>query len=367
MIIGVLSDTHKDAKNALPHIVAEFKKRGVQLIIHCGDIIPKHLDAELFGGLPVVCALIEEQVGKEEFKNPPVNWTFTRPGDRIYRLNGDESMYVGHKLSFEFLTGSEEKLIQKLNEIRRDHDGVRWLFSGHTHHQIFNQSRLINFVNPGAIEDSFDGYEFAVINTENEEIVFGRIPKTIPTRETFSVGVISDSLNISEMDPDFWKLLVEEFKKRGVRNIIHCGNIALCDIGRPEFADFQVFYNLRPDQRSEKFYSNWQQITVENPVVEINGYKFYVQLDLGAALLEKSEVDMHMLCLGLRRKYPEISFVLCGFTNNASLEEGEQVRIINPGDISRDRNFSVICLPRNEITFGHVSVPSLPQIDPSVE
>jgi predicted phosphodiesterase len=251
-------------------------------------------------------------------------------------------------------------LDQTLNEIRRANDGVRWLFSGHTHHQIYKQSHLINFVNPGAVEDSFDGYEFAVINTGNGEIVFGRIPKTNPIRPTFSVGVISDSLDISKMDPTFWQKLTEEFKKRGVNHIIHCGNISLNDIGRPEFAGFQVFYNLRPDQNNERSFGNWHQIPIETPVVEIGGYKFYVELDLGAALLGKSEIDMEVLCLDLRRKHPEISFVLCGFTNNAFLEEGQEVRIINPGDILKDRNFTVICLPRTEITFGHVPVDPLP-------
>ncbi len=360
MIMGILSDTHQDKMNALPHIMQEFKRRGVEIIIHCGDIAPKHLNAELFNGIPVVCALVEEQVGTEEFQTPPVGWTLTKPGQRICKLTEYENMYVGHKRAFEFLTGSEAKLNQMLNEIRMENDGVRWLFTGHTHHQIYKQDHLINFVNPGAVEDSFDGYEFAVINTGDGEMVFGRIPKTNPVSSTFSVGVISDSLHITSMDPGFWQRLAGEFKKRGVSRIIHCGNLALSDIGRPELADFQVFYNLRSDQKNERCFRNWHQISGEKPVVEIEGYRFYVQLDLGASLLEKSEVDMHMLCLNLRRKYPEISFVLCGFTNDAFMEEGQEVRIINPGDILNDRNFTVICLPRTEITFGHVPVNPLP-------
>ena len=362
MFIGVLSDTHKDRMNALRAIIAEFKKRGVSFIVHCGDIAQDHLNAELFGGIPVVCALTEEQVDRFEFETPPKNWTFTKPGQRIHQLNKYEMIYVGHKLSFEFLTGSEQQLNKKLNEIREKNDGVRWLFSGHTHHQIYKQSHLINFVNPGAVEDSFDGYEFAVINTDNGEIVFGRIPTTNPIKPTFSVGVISDSLKISEMDPGFWEKLRKEFKDRGVEKIIHCGNISINDIGRPELAEFQVFYYLREDQESKKTFENWTPISFANPVVEINGYKFYVQLDLGAELLEKSEVDMHKLCLSLRRKYPEISFVLCGLTSDAFLEEGQQIRIVNPGDVLNDRNFAVICLPRTEITFGHVPVDPLPEL-----
>ena len=64
MIWGIISDTHKDKMNAIPHIMAEFRKHGVTHIIHCGDIKPEHLNAELFNNLPVVCALVEEQVDK---------------------------------------------------------------------------------------------------------------------------------------------------------------------------------------------------------------------------------------------------------------------------------------------------------------
>jgi predicted phosphodiesterase len=361
MILGIISDTHKEKMNALPHIMADFKKRGVEMIIHCGDIEPEHIRPELFNNLPVICALIEEQIGKKEFSSSPKNWKFTVPGERICDA-GDIRLYVGHKRGFEFLTGSEANLIKKLSEIRKDHSNVRFLFAGHVHHQIYKQDRLISFINPGAVEMSFDGYEYAIVNTEIDEVTFSRISKTKSVKKTFKVGVISDSLEISDIDVDFWKKLAEEFEKRGVKDIIHCGNIAMNDIGRPEFEKFQIHYNLRSDQKDTDGLKNWQLISKTKPVVEINGYRFYVQLDLGATLLEQSEYDMHKLCLNLRRKYPEINYVLCGFTNDAFYEEGEQVRIVNPGDAVKDRNFTVISLPNNEITFAHVPVDPLPNL-----
>jgi predicted phosphodiesterase len=370
MKLGIVADTHHDKANALEHIIAEFKKRGVEVIIHCGDITAKHLNPDLFGGLPVICALVEEQVGTEAFLTPPAGWKYTEPGDRIRHITPYVRAYIGHKRAFEFLTGSEKKLNEMLNEIRRKHDGVRYLFAGHTHHGIYKRGKLIDFINPGAVEDSLDGgYEFAVLDTDTEEIVFSRILRTTPVKAKppFSVGVISDSLNISDMDVNFWVKLRKEFENRGVSHVIHCGNIALCDVGQPELAGFKVSYNLRTDQlrhdpNSAGRFENWKRITAEDPIVEINGYKFYVQLDLGATLLDQSEVDMHVFCLKLRQKYPETSYVLCGFTNDALYEEGEQSRIINPGDCLNDRGFAVICLPRAEITFGHVPVDPLPAI-----
>ena len=301
MIIGVLSDTHEDPDGALPHIIAEFKKRKVEKIIHCGDIEAKHLDKNLFGGLPVICALVDDQPAKPEFEKPPQGWDFTRPNDRVRKLAESLStrVYVGHKMAFGCLAGSFQALAQKIQEIRMQHDGVRWLFSGHTHHGIYQQDHLTSFVNPGAVTDSFDGYEFAIINTDNGEIVFCRIPKTKPVQETFSVGIISDSLNISDMDTTFWSKLAEEFKKRGVKHIIHCGNICTKDVGCKALDEFEVHFNLRLDQKVADPPKNWHFITADNPVVEINGYKFYVQHDLGLDLLDQSEFQMHKLCLGL--------------------------------------------------------------------
>ena len=355
MIIGILSDTHHDKINAIPYVVEEFKRRKVTIIFHCGDIDPKHLDCHLFGNLPVVCALIEEQRGIKDFCFPPHGWRFTVPGDRIVTLPNGQRFYVGHKRAFEFLTGAETELIKTMETIRRDYDCVQWLFSGHTHHQIYKQNPLISFVNPGAIEDSYDGYEFAVLDTETKEITFSRIPKTKPVKKEFSVGIISDSLNISELDVDFWANSAKQFKKRKVKNIIHCGNINIGDIGREELNEFNIHYFLRADQKNPpEVKNNWKLICQEEPIVEVNGYKFYVQLDLGATILEQSEIDMHKLSLSIRKKYPETSFILFGSTNYAFLEEGEQVRIINPGDVVRDRSYSIVTLPNTEIVFSSI-------------
>ena len=360
MIIGIISDTHKDRAHAIPHVIEEFKKRRVETIFHCGDIEPKHLDCDLFGNLPVVCALIEEQKGIREFCFPPNGWKFTEPGNRIVTLPNGLRFYIGHKRSFDFLTGAENELMNTLKTIRKEYDCVQWLFSGHTHHQMYKQNPLISFVNPGAIEDSYDGYEFAVIDTKTKETAFSRIPRTKPILESFSVGIISDSLNISELDRDFWANLAKQLRSKQIKDIIHCGNISLKDIGKPELDEFNVHYFLREDQKNPSSVpNNWKLIPLENPLVEINGYKFYVQLDLGVTIPEQSEFDLHRLSLHIRNKYPETSFILFGSTNYAFLEEGEQVRIINPGDVVRDRNYSVVTLPNTEITFSSILPPPL--------
>lgn len=367
MILGIISDTHGNV-GAVPFVVGQFRRRNVEVVVHCGDIEAMHLSA--FGGFPVICALNADQLRKPEFKNPPDGWVFTqpttmpdsqdaKPARRIRTIRGVK-MYVGHRRSIEMISGSEEIFLAMLEEIRVHNDGVRWMFSGHTHHQMFFQTPLINFINPGAVEGGFDGYEFATVDTATSEIVFCRLLKTRPVIPTFSVGVISDSLDISKMDSHFWAKLALELRNRGVSHVIHCGNLSVDDIGIEPMKDFIVYYNLRADQKKPNDVpGNWRIIPPNEPVVQINGYRFYVQLDLGFDLRKESERSMHTLSLELRRKYPEISYVLCGFTNNALFEEGPEINIINPGDAVHDRNFAVICLPRKEITFGHVPLDPL--------
>jgi len=244
MIAGLLSDTHAIDEKVIKAIMQEFDRRGAELIIHCGDIEPQHVVGELFNNLPVFCALNQEQVEKPTFKAPPPSWIFTTPGERVIDIMHTRT-YLGHRRSSDFLKGTEQSLLVFLDTMRKDFDGLRWVFSGHTHHQIFAQTRLVNFVNPGAVEDGFNGYEFAVVDTTTNETVFSRLGRTKPIIPTFSIGVISDSLRISQLDPGFWKKLAEEMSARDVGTIIHCGNIAVEDIGRPELERFTVYYNLR--------------------------------------------------------------------------------------------------------------------------
>ena len=359
MIFGVISDTHDDKMNAIPSIVKEFEKHHVEIIIHCGDIESQHLNAKLFGNLPVVCALLDEQSQKGEFCFSPNNWRFTTPDNRIVTLPSELRFYVGHKRSFEFLLGSGDKLSETLNRIRKENDGVEILFSGHTHRQAFKGNRLINFINPGAVENSFDGYEFAIVNTKTKEVTFSRIPKTKSEKEPFSVAIISDSFDISTVNPNFWKEFSEILKKHNVSHVIHCGNIIPRDIGRLELKTFQVWYNLHENREKTKIPDNWHPLNPKRPIVTIKGYKFYIQLNLGTELSHKSEFDLHDLCMKLSNRHSGISYLLCGSTNSPSLEEGEETRIIDPGDVRNDQDFVIVTLPRNEILFSHVPFKEL--------
>lgn len=363
MILGVFGDTHGIDANVIKHIIGEFKRREVDKVIHCGDIEPQHLSAELFGNLPVYCALNLEQVPKEAFKVPPPGWIFTTPDNRVWDID-HVRCYIGHKFAWHLTSETDGCFKARLDTLRKDHDGLRWVFAGHTHHQVSTRTLHATFVNPGAVDLSPDGFEFAIIDTESGQVDFSRIPKTKHLEPPFTIGIISDSLNISKLDADFWQKLKKEFQDRDVSQVIHLGNIAVNDIGLKEFDPFQVHYRLRRDQRNPTVVpSNWHLIEEDPPIVVINDRQFYIHPSLARIVLEKSEADMHRECLLITEQFPEISFILYGNATDAYLSEemDGRTRIMNPGN-ALSRSFATVCLPRCEITLGTVPFDPLPQI-----
>lgn len=366
MILGLISDTHENPNQAIERIMRIFLSSGVEGIIHFGDIEPEHVDQNLFGSLPVYCALTDEQIkdyGADYFNAP--GWVFTLPGDRIIKIGADY-YYIGHKRTWDFLVGSQSKFWEWIYGIRKEYHNV-WKFgSGHTHRQVFLRSGEVDFINPGAAKGSdgvAKGFEYAILNTETGEIVFSRIQNPKPTASALKVAVISDTLDVTVMNPPFWSKLAEKLREQGVTHVIHCGNIYVEDIGKGELSEFTVYYNLRPGQDDKKKKpDNWCLIPWDSPMVKINGYKFCVQMAMGPELFNKSEFQMHETAKQIRLQFPEIQFLLSGSTPNAFYEEGENIVLLNPGDASRYSNFAIIGLPSYDISFGLIKPDMLPPL-----
>lgn len=365
-----ISDTHNCPEWIIQQIVEIAKKWGVQIVWHEGDIIGAHVNNELFGGIPVICALVQNQANDPIFgEKKPAGWTFTKSGQRVLPLPDGTVVYVGHQRPLDYLRATEEKFNAILMDLRQTFDGLRYVFGGHTHFQAYKQGQLVSLINPGAVKDAIGwGYEYALVDTDTGEVIFSRILPTPDVRKPFTIGVISDPLDVAKRDLKFWRLQALEFKQRDVSEIIIVGNLDLADIGQPELSDFTIHYAIRGDQRGQhsakhrdgKIPDNWKVISLDEldkgAVVDINGYRFYVQLDLGLEYMQLSEVGMDSKAMEIRRKYPETEFVLCGFTRDALLLEGQQAVTINPGDVNTDRSFVTIRLPDRQITFGHVPV-----------
>ena len=131
----------------------------------------------------------------------------------------------------------------------------------------------------------------------------------------------------------------------------------------------KVYFNLNRGELKVKIPANWEQLKATEIIdglnimnFQIEGHHFSVQLELGAGIGGKSEKDLDQLALEVRTKYPEVRFIFFGISRDSFLEEGQNVFILNPGDIFKDRGFALIELPLYEITFDHIPTDPLPEI-----
>jgi len=384
MLIGLMADGHKNTL-AVQHIVAKFKELGVGVILYAGDLDREHLDAKLFGGIPVIVALVDGQEEDAAFEeNCPTGWRYTRHDQRVVKVKIGENqyllIYLGHKRNTDFMYKTEAEFTASLNELRKNFDGLRIVLGGHLHFRTFKQGPLVSFINPGAAQGSIygGGFQYAIYDTETGRLTFSSISATTDTRKPFRLAVISDSGCISYKDPGFWARLVTELERDKVTRIIHCGNLALTDIGRPELEKFVVHYAIREDQWSDhrdlreggKIPSNWKAITEDNltegAIVDVPSedyvYRVYVQLDLGLKLNSQSEYGMTELATEICRKYPKTELVLCGFNPEALLVEGPKFHLVNPGLIETEGRIAEFEFPSREVTFAVVPAVPLPPL-----
>lgn len=356
---GLVSDTHDVPTGVIAEIVAKFIQAQVHAIIHCGDIESKHVDAELWGNLPVICALVDDQHSNREFVFTPANWAFTRSGDRV-RNFGSMKAYVGHKRSFGAITQDPNHFNREIDEIAKPHNGLRLIASGHTHNQLFFGRQNAVFMNPGAVIESLDQctHEYGMYNHITGEATFSRILKETYASDPVTIGIIAETSGVSVRNVGFWKRIAEEFKSREVKIIIHCGLIDPEDIGTSELSDFLVFYPA--SEKIQQAPSNWQAYSPESPVIKIEPFNFLVQHDLGLKFMRSNGYDTEMWFTEQIEKYGKIDFALSGLTRMPLLEENLYGMLVCPGSALSGQKFVTIKLPTRKITFGNIPFTKLP-------
>lgn len=237
MIYGILSDTHGCENERITEVVeGEFRPRGVEVIAHAGDIEIQHVNRGLFGDFPTLCALTKEQAFDPAFCFAPDNWRLVRPSypmlppsvvgnfsdpeavkkiaelsgycDRVRIFSrlvsiGGETIYLGHERSDDFFFDFEKvrKFFIQINQIR---DGVCLAISGHKHHQFLLRTNNFGWICPGALKGSWNGTEgFAIYDSVKDEVVFGRLCARESRINPVSVGILSDTLNVDDLDAGF--------------------------------------------------------------------------------------------------------------------------------------------------------------------
>jgi hypothetical protein len=136
--IGLLSDTH----NNLPNLISAletYRERGIQTVIHCGDLtdfdLVSHFDGfhliYLTGNMDYASGTIQRRVTKLNAEN------FAGP---VFRGKLDGVLVAA---THSHIEGKVMELVQS--------DHFNWVFHGHTHQRRDEVIRGVRIVNPGAL------------------------------------------------------------------------------------------------------------------------------------------------------------------------------------------------------------------------
>ncbi len=152
MKIGVLSDTHiPGTATALPPAVFEIFK-GVDLILHAGDIVDQSVLDELS-----VLAPVEAVAGNMD--GPELHLRL--PAKKILKLG---------RYSCGLIHGKFKIDVQR-DMIMKEFSGVDIIVYGHSHHAFWGEVNGIRFLNPGSPTDKRHApYNSVAILHVNDEL-----------------------------------------------------------------------------------------------------------------------------------------------------------------------------------------------------
>ncbi len=161
-MIGIISDTHEN-ESAIQKAVAVFKKRKVDLVVHCGDIVSPPM-LEYFAGLHAIFVFGNndgEHVGLNKkaqalgFEEVATEKEFTYQNRNLYVYHGTD----------------KRKLEGAINSRAFD-----YILTGHTHQKRDEQIGKTRVVNPGALF-RITPYTIAILDVKNDTLEFIEIPQ----------------------------------------------------------------------------------------------------------------------------------------------------------------------------------------------
>ena len=168
MLIGIISDTHDNARNLLK-AVELFNKKNVGLVIHCGDWVSPFMPPFTKG---LKCKVISVFGNNEGDKFNFLTWGKVKEIGVEFHNDCFEKEIDGRKIAAYH--GQSEILLNGLIESQK-YDAV---FSGHNHKASVEKKGKTLHVNPGSISgvcvtDLSDEITVAVYDTKtnNAEIV----------------------------------------------------------------------------------------------------------------------------------------------------------------------------------------------------
>jgi len=160
MQIGVMSDTHDQLSNLI-HVLHVFRERGIETVIHCGDLTSFEMlshfsDFRLiytFGNMDLSTGAIQNRIhrlGENSFAG--LVFTGNLGGVNVAATHGH-------------LDGRVMSLVRE-----RHH---KWVFHGHTHQKRDEMVQGVRVVNPGALGGlGREPRSFCVVDLEQQTVEF---------------------------------------------------------------------------------------------------------------------------------------------------------------------------------------------------
>ena len=163
MKIGIISDTH-DQIARVKKAVAIFNKEGVELVVHCGDIIAP-FTLEFYKDLKCPIKFLfgnntgdvrrhleyAEELGLSDYEF-----------GTFFSLEADNKKIVAYH-------GDDQEIVEALIEC----DKYDCVFSGHTHMAKVEKRGNVLAINPGSLNDKYKeemtNHSLAIYNPENHE------------------------------------------------------------------------------------------------------------------------------------------------------------------------------------------------------
>jgi putative phosphoesterase len=166
MKIGVLSDTHDNLDNLLT-VLTILRDRGIETVIHCGDLTDFNLISH-FSGFRLIYLTGNMDAATGTIKK------------RVEQMREDNftGLVFQGKLDGVLVAATHSHIEGKVMELVQE-KRFGWIFHGHTHEKRDETIRGTRVVNPGALGGLVRGpRSFCIVDLTAGEVDFIEVPSS---------------------------------------------------------------------------------------------------------------------------------------------------------------------------------------------
>ncbi|MGQ4554578.1 YfcE family phosphodiesterase [Halobellus sp. GM3] len=162
MLVGLCSDTH-DNLNLARGAVETFEERGVDAVVHCGDVVA-----------PFTAAVFDAAFEFHAVRgNNDGEWALAGTVEEFGTYHGESARLTFGGLEVAVYHGTSEQLVDALVDCGEYDYVVR----GHTHRRTRDEREGTVHVNPGGlpIPGADDAYHVALLDTDAADVTFREV------------------------------------------------------------------------------------------------------------------------------------------------------------------------------------------------